>query len=69
MSLKEKMEKNKILKANSRKKDIEKKETLINIIRDYPEIWNKADSNYRDRGLQSAKWETIAVEMQMTGNY
>lgn len=65
MSLKERKEQDKVSKAMARQKDFEKKETLINLISNYPEIWDKTNVYYRDRNLQNIKWKEVSDIMKL----
>lgn len=66
MSLKDKKDQEKVLKAQMRAKEGEKREDLISLIFNYRAIWDKASPDFRDRQLQAVKWEEIAKIMKMS---
>lgn len=45
------------------------KKRVAAAVKDHPCLWKKSDPNYCKRDVKAAAWDSIAEELNMTGNF
>ena len=44
-------------------------EALMDLVHQYPGLWDKSDPQYKDQNYKDAKWMEIATILELPGKY